>query len=132
MNIPTQAVKGLLVKNGKILLLQRNIALRGVDNWDLPGGLMEENETPEATLIREVQEELGMEIKVVRLSHSWKFFRPKDEKWVDVQNYICEVISGEPILSEEHMAFEWISPNDIRKFPVKDESLYQAILNESL
>lgn len=56
--LPKTAVKAMILnESNKILLLQRNPKLRGTDNWDLPGGLVEQGEDPEQALIREVKEE---------------------------------------------------------------------------
>lgn len=129
MSIPTRAVKAIIIKDDKILLLQRNPDTKGEENWDLPGGLVEDGESSKDTLIREVEEELGIEFLIREKSESWKFFRSKDSNWVYVQNYICEYEDGEIELSDEHISYEWIDPEDIVNYPVKDESLYLAIQN---
>jgi 8-oxo-dGTP diphosphatase len=56
--LPTKAIKGLIQKNGKILLLQRQKKPGDTANWDLPGGLCEPGETEVDALKREIQEEL--------------------------------------------------------------------------
>lgn len=128
MNLPKKAVKAVITnEQGAILLLQRNPATRGVDNWDLPGGLVENNEDEKAALIQEVQEELGVEILVVEPAGIWQFLRNKDNQIVKVQNYNCRIQSGEITLSDEHIAYQWINKKDLRKYPVKDESLYKSI-----
>lgn len=59
-------VSALIIQNGKILLSQR--ADEPFKNkWDIPGGYMEEKETPEDALRREIKEELRVEIKNIRL-----------------------------------------------------------------
>ncbi len=52
---------GYLVKDGKVLLVHHN----KFDKWTPPGGHMEENETPDQTVIREWREELGLQVAVV-------------------------------------------------------------------
>lgn len=134
MEIPTQAVKAIIVKDGKILLLQRNKKLRAEDNWDLPGGLIENNQTSEETLRREILEELGLEIDIIRPLGTWNFLRTKDNKIVSVQNYLCKIsdLDFEIKLSEEHSAYKWISPKEISNFPLKDPSLIESITNYPL
>ena len=76
MSLPTKAVKAVIKnKEGKVLFLQRNPKKSGVDNWDLPGGLIEKGEGEEEALKRECLEELGVEIEVLKKSGRWKFFR---------------------------------------------------------
>ncbi|MBW2982892.1 NUDIX domain-containing protein [Candidatus Woesearchaeota archaeon] len=127
MTLPALAVKAIIMKDGKILLLQRNPATRGVANWDLPGGLVEEGEGEVESLLRELREELGVGAEVLERSGSWRFFRPKDERRVDVHNYRCRLLDGDIRLSEEHVSYHWVLVERLRSFPVKDASLYGSL-----
>ncbi|MFP4524165.1 MAG: NUDIX domain-containing protein [Candidatus Woesearchaeota archaeon] len=127
MALPTRAVKAVIVKDYEVLLLQRNPATRGVDNWDLPGGLVEEGEDEVESLLRELREELGVDAEVLERSGSWRFFRPKDGQWVEVWNYACRLLSDNIRLSDEHVGFDWVSPERLRSFPVKDASFYDVL-----
>jgi 8-oxo-dGTP diphosphatase len=131
MGIPTQAVKAVIESEGKILLLQRSKKLRGEDNWDLPGGLIENNQTQEETLKREIAEELGLNIDIIRPFGTWNFRRALDGKIVSVQNYLCKIPDNnfEIKLSEEHSVYKWISPKDISNFRLKDPSLVESIID---
>ena len=128
MRLPTQAVKAIIIKDGKILLLQRNKPT--FISWDLPGGLVENGEIPKQALIREVKEETGLSIDIVKKSKSWKFLRAEDQQWISVQNYLCSVkenSSGTVILSHEHLSYQWVSLSEIRTYLVKDLSFYEAL-----
>ncbi len=128
-NIPNKAVKAVITNdNNEILLLQRNIKTRKQNNWDLPGGLLEENEDERSALKREVKEELDVEIEIIDTGKLWKFFRHLDNKWVDVQNYICKIVTGTIKLSDEHVDYKWVDKNKINNYPVKDESLFEALM----
>ncbi|MDH4330387.1 MAG: NUDIX hydrolase [Candidatus Moranbacteria bacterium] len=127
MEIPTKAAKAVIVKEDKILLLKRSPKNHGQDNWDLPGGLIDSGESEKEALVREVEEELGVEIEIESIGGKWKFFRPLDNQWVEAQNYICHIISGEIALSDEHIHFEWVSKENIKNYPVKDDSFYDAL-----
>ena len=126
----TNAVKAIIIKDGKLLLLKRNPALRNESNWDLPGGLIENGETETQALKREVKEEINVSIEILRKAGNWKFVRRQDNKIVQVQNFICHFTDNDTkiILSEEHISFEWIKPTDIVNYQVKDESLKKNIL----
>jgi 8-oxo-dGTP diphosphatase len=54
----------VLEKNGRILIARRKHGDRLADKWEFPGGKLEEGETPEACLRRELQEELGIDVVV--------------------------------------------------------------------
>ncbi|MBS1529199.1 MAG: NUDIX domain-containing protein [Bacteroidetes bacterium] len=131
--ISTNAVKAIILKEGKLLLLQRSPILRAEDNWDLPGGLVEANESKLEALIREVNEEIRLGIEVIRPSNKWTFKRAYDGKIISVQNYICRFVHdfGSIVLSDEHVQYRWIYPQEIVKYKLKDISLANAILNES-
>lgn len=61
-------VAAIIKKNGRVLIAQRKEdCTREPNKWEFPGGKIEEGETPEQALIREVEEELGVEIKVGEL-----------------------------------------------------------------
>ena len=57
---PTAGV--LLVREGRVLLVRRG-AEPGMGRWDIPGGFLEENETPEDGAVREIREELGLDLE---------------------------------------------------------------------
>jgi 8-oxo-dGTP diphosphatase len=57
----TQVVAGILERDGRILICQRTADQPHPLKWEFPGGKIEPNETPEAALIRELREELGIE-----------------------------------------------------------------------
>jgi len=126
----TNAVKAIIIKDGKLLLLKRNLALRNESNWDLPGGLIENGESEMQALKREVKEEISASIEILKEAGDWKFLRRLDNKIVQVHNFICHFTDSDTkiILSEEHISFEWIKPTDIVNYQVKDESLHKNIL----
>lgn len=128
----TNAVKAIILKNGKLLLLKRNPVLRHENNWDLPGGLIENGETESEALKREVKEEINAKVEIISKSGKWSFTRRMDNKIVSVQNYVCRLTQPLTtiVLSEEHISFEWINPRDITKYQVKDDSLIKSILHE--
>ena len=67
-NVFPVSIKGVLCENGRVVLLENE---RG--EWELPGGRLEPGETPEACLLREVSEELGIGVDVGPLLDCWLY-----------------------------------------------------------
>jgi len=98
------SVKAVLVEDGRACLL-----LNERDQWELPGGRLEKGETPEACLLREVREEVGLEAEVESLLDA-RAFEPLPGKEVFIVVYRCRLAApGEPVLSPEHREVGWFT-----------------------
>ncbi|MFS1511471.1 NUDIX hydrolase [Chengkuizengella sp. SCS-71B] len=64
-NLLQVRVTGILIENGKILLVKQNVTSDRI--WSLPGGRVEQGETLEEAIIREIEEETGLTTKVLKL-----------------------------------------------------------------
>ena len=73
--------------------------------WELPGGKIEENESAEECLKREIREELNIEIEVIESFES-SIHQYGDEKKIELIPFLCCFIKGEIIL-KEHKKFCW-------------------------
>ncbi len=92
--------------------------------WEFPGGKVEENETPKNAIIREVKEELDIDINnkcIAPLSFS-EFDYKKFQLLLLL--YVCRRWEGEP-KSMEKNEFKWVKPNMLRKYkmPPADDAL---------
>lgn len=89
---------GCVIANteGKILLIHRNTPKR--IQWELPGGKIEENEEPENAAIRELQEELGIKVEIVKKLGEKSF--TEDTFTMEYVWFLAKIISGEPKLQE--------------------------------
>ena len=127
---PTHAVKAVIRnEDGKILFLQRtpDPTKKVIPNWDFPGGIVENGEEDKIALRREIQEELQVDSRVGDEIGKWTFFRPFDQKTVEVTNYSVEILSADFTLSDEHIDSKWVTYEEARKLPVKDASLFDAL-----
>lgn len=100
-------VGAVIVKDGEVLCAQRGDgALAGM--WEFPGGKIEPGETPRHALEREIDEELGCQVRVgeevVSTTHEYDF------GIVTLTTFYCELIDGTPSLTE-HAAVEWREPS---------------------
>lgn len=110
---PKATVTAIIIKDNKILLLKRNQEpFKGM--WDLPGGFMQEKETPKEALIREMKEELALDIvnitfiKILPGTYYWK----DQEVPVSGHFYLTE-LNGDITLDEENSEYQFVSLKDI-------------------
>lgn len=91
------SVKGVVVRDGKVLLLKNER-----DEWELPGGKLDPGEAPEQCVIREIQEEVNWNVAVVGLLDAW-MYHITPELDVFIVTYGCTAPSSdEPVRSHEH------------------------------
>ena len=103
----------ILDSEGKILIAQRNLQKNFGGMWEFPGGKQEADESPEQALIRELKEELSIEVEVLR---SFQPYDYKDEK-IKISFYPihCKIIGG-MIVNNEHEEVIFISLEEIDNF----------------
>lgn len=114
-------IQGLVHKDSKFLLGKRSEKeLQMPGEWVTPGGRVERVDGGSDTIIidtlkREIEEEVGVQIKDdVKLVGSGSFIR-KDDYHVIVLNFLCEYDSGEPTPSDEMDEVAWMSMEEIKK-----------------
>lgn len=115
MNIVLVVAAALVDKEGRVLIAQRpmNKSLGGL--WEFPGGKVDAGETPEAALIRELNEELGIEVKTACLAPFVFASHTYDDFHLMMPLYLIRRWSGE-IEAKEHMALKWVRPKDMRNY----------------
>ena len=119
------AVKGLVFDGDKFLIIKRSAMARSKKGfWELPGGRLEFGETPEIALHREIQEEAGIEISIVKLLNSWILLRNNDTQTVGL-TYLCIFKNGKVQLSQEHEEFAVINKDEIDNY-----NFYPAIIKD--
>jgi 8-oxo-dGTP diphosphatase len=120
---------GIIEKEGKILLARRLPSDSLAGKWEFPGGKIEAGETPEECLVRELQEELGLEVVLQRFLGS---FHHQDAKGsLDLLTFICST-EQEPAFLLCHSEFVWLPPQEILKMDLApaDIPVAQSFLAE--
>lgn len=107
----TIKVVAAVIRDGdKIFATQRGYGdLKG--GWEFPGGKIEEGETPQEALKREIMEELDTEIEVGELIDTIEYDYP--EFHLSMGCYWCSVVSGNLVL-KEHEAARWLTKGQLR------------------
>ena len=100
-----RVVAAVIRHNGKIFATQRGYC-EWKDGWEFPGGKIENGETPEAALKREIQEELDTEISVKERIDTIGYDYPNFHLSMDC--FWCEIVSGKLEL-KEHEAARWLT-----------------------
>lgn len=98
---------------GRILLQQRAPGRAMAGLWEFPGGKIEEGETPEAALIRELEEELGIKVECDSLAPSCFASAPNGDRHMILLLYLCRAWRGEP-RALEAAALKWVRPPQMR------------------
>ncbi|MBB4195797.1 8-oxo-dGTP diphosphatase [Rhizobium aethiopicum] len=111
------AACALIDADGRILLAQRPEGKSLAGLWEFPGGKVEPGETPEETLVRELEEELGVKTKIACLapltfaSHSYETFH------LLMPLYICRRYEG-IAQGLEGQALKWVRAQALRDYPM--------------
>lgn len=122
----------LVDKDGRILLARRPEGKSLAGLWEFPGGKIEPGESPEAALIRELEEELGVDISRSCLapftfaSHSYATFD------LLMPLYLCRRWTGTPT-GREGQELAWVPTSELRNYPMPDADLpFVPLLQELL
>ena len=102
-------VAAVIRHEGRIFATQRGYG-EWKDWWEFPGGKIEPEESPEASLRREIREELGCEIAIGDLLTTIEYDYPTFH--LSMQCYWCRLINSEPHLLE-HEDARWLLPADL-------------------
>jgi mutator protein MutT len=103
----------LIWRDGKLLIARRLPKTHLANFWEFPGGKSEDDETLEECLVREVREELGVEVKVTAAREVIEYVYP--ERTVILHPFDCLIIAGEP-QALGCQEWRWVEPNQLSQF----------------
>lgn len=104
-----RVVAAIILDDDKVFATQRGYG-EFKDGWEFPGGKIDEGETAEEALVREIKEELDTEIEVINLLDTVEYDYPNFHLSMDC--FICKVKSGELVL-KEHEAAKWLTKEEL-------------------
>ena len=106
--------------DGKVLILKQD------ESWKLPGGRLEDNETPQEGLSREIYEETG--IKQYNIE---KILNPvlSESKNTYRVTFLCNTTEDSIILSDEHTEYAWVKLVDLDNYNIAFEETKRTIQN---
>lgn len=115
--ILTVVAAALIGEDGRVLLQQRSPGRQMAGLWEFPGGKIEAGETPEAALVRELREELGIEVDLPSLSPATFASAGLEGRHLLLLLYICRDWSGVP-QALDAAALRWVHPQQMHDLPM--------------
>ena len=120
----------LVDADGRVLIARRPVGKAMAGLWEFPGGKVEEGERPETTLIRELKEELGIDVTEACLapltfaSHGYSDFH------LLMPLYVCRRWHG-TVSAHQHSELKWVRPQRLRDYPMPpaDEPLIPHLID---
>lgn len=105
----------------EVLVVQRGEATDHPFKWEFPGGKQTDGETEEECILREVKEELSMDIVIFGrlpvVTHDY------GHKQIRLIPFICDTLDELPFLSE-HLAYRWVKPAELKSVDFSEADLY--------
>jgi 8-oxo-dGTP diphosphatase len=107
----------LIDADGRILIAQRPAGKPLAGLWEFPGGKIEQGERPEDTLIRELNEELGITVREACLAPLTFASHTYPEFHLVMPLYVCRRWEGS-VVAREGQQIKWVPPNRLRDYPM--------------
>jgi len=121
----------LIPEDGRILVAQRRAGDSWGFRWEFPGGKLEEDESPDECLTRELREELGIQVQVKNLDQA--VFKRYDTFNILLLAYVCTIKDGVPT-AIGCKDVKWVGEEELKnlKMPPADEHVRAELLQKGL
>lgn len=126
-----QVTCAIILKDGKILVTQRSESMKLPLKWEFPGGKLEEGENEVDCIIREIKEELNIDIRITKpltpQVHDYGTFK------INLIPFLAEYVSGEIILAE-HQAYKMLDQSKLKEldWAEADIEIVNEVVNSKL
>ena len=111
------AAVALIDVDGRVLLAERPAGKHLAGMWEFPGGKVQPGETPETALIRELDEELGIDVEASCLAPFTFASHPYPEFHLLMPLYVCRKWSG-IVVPREGQRLAWVRPGRLGDYPM--------------
>lgn len=129
-------VEGVLLKGGKVLVVKRSESKKFLPGfWEIPGGKVDFGEAPEQAVVREMREETGLNVAVVRAFNTWAYQTSHDG--VDWHCVVIDFLlscddASKIVLSSEHTDFAWVAAGEKKRWSDNTEKeISKAFLQQA-
>jgi len=118
-----------IIRDGKVLIAQRQQGSHMEYKWEFPGGKLEPDETPEECIIREIKEEMDIDIEVDDIYKVVKF--KYEEKDILLLCYLCRILKGDGKAIECN-DFKWVTKDELPGFDFvpADLPIVEKLIND--
>ncbi|MFZ5644300.1 MAG: 8-oxo-dGTP diphosphatase MutT [Bacillota bacterium] len=117
-------IAAVIENRGSVLITQRKKDVSQGLKWEFPGGKLEDGEAPEECIVREIKEELNIEIEVNRIikavNHRYS------ERNILLLAYLCRQVGGVP-MTLDCESFSWVPVRELMKYDLAEADIPIAI-----
>ncbi len=120
---------GIIINGNKMLAVQRGLNSGHPMKWEFPGGKINQDESAEQCIVRELKEELNVGVRILKRLEGVDYKYPTTH--IELIPFVCVIISGELVLIE-HIEKYWFNPADWKTIDWLDADYELILKNEGL
>jgi 8-oxo-dGTP diphosphatase len=110
-------------EDNEVLVVQRSEKSDHPFKWEFPGGKLKEKETEEECIIREIKEELSIDVVICRRLPDKEY--DYGHKQIRLIPFVCDTLDDMPFLTE-HLAYKWLNPAELRNIDFLEADIFVA------